>query len=90
MQFATTSQDVRTLTEEECTAVDWNPKIHRLVTGGATGDIKIWGVKKSRLIAEVAEAHRGAVISVAIRRDGEFIASLGDDSTVLVIGTKTR
>lgn len=64
------------------TAVAFNPTGTHVVSGGHRGDVKLWDVRKQKLLAE-AKPHDGAIRAIAVASQSLF-ATGSDDGKIVV------
>lgn len=57
--------------------------------GGGSGNLSIWDLNKGQNLLKIP-AHKGPVKTVCASREGDFIATGGEDRRVIVWTTKSN
>ncbi|MGH8576668.1 MAG: WD40 repeat domain-containing protein, partial [Gammaproteobacteria bacterium] len=73
--------DLQYIFANPCTSVAWHPIHPILVTGHASGSMRLWDPESGRALRTL-EGHGNAVLSVAVSPDGKCLASGSRDKTV--------
>ena len=71
---------------EELNCLAWDGRT--IYLGGGTGNISIWDLNKGQNLLKIP-AHKGPVKAICVSKEGDFIATGGEDRRVIVWTTRS-